>query len=170
MHEFARQQFGEEVSSTDSPIDSVDVIVYYLFPNLAIWAGSFGNIVYRFLPADDDPELCTMEIIRMFPTPAGEEPTSCPIHEIGLDGTFLDAPELGPFLAPVAYQDEALLPRVQRGMRTSVKPGITLTDYQESLIRNQHRLLEHYILDDGHSHNVPHGADEHRATSGAVSS
>jgi phenylpropionate dioxygenase-like ring-hydroxylating dioxygenase large terminal subunit len=168
MHEFARHQFGDEVSSTDSPIDSVDVIVYYLFPNLAIWAGSFGNIVYRFLPVGDDPEQCTMEIIRLFPTPAGDQPTSCPIHDIGLDGNFLDAPELGPFLAPVAYQDEEILPRVQRGMRTTVKPGISLTDYQESLIRNQHRLLDHYILHDGRSHNVPRDADEHRGKSGTV--
>ena len=53
-------------------------------------------------------------------------------------------PELG-FLARVFNQDTFNLPKVQLGLRTTVKSGVTLSLYQETKIRHFHRLLERQL-------------------------
>jgi hypothetical protein len=45
----------------------------------------------------------------------------------------------------VADQDTDNLMRIQRGLRTSRKPGVTLTQYQESRIRHFHETLDAYL-------------------------
>ena len=59
------------------------------------------------------------------------------MRHIGLDGSFLEASELGP-LARVFFQDEYNLGAVQRGLHTLVqhKQGVTLGAYQETKIRH----------------------------------
>ena len=42
-------------------------------------------------------------------------------------------------------QDTDNLMRIQRGLRTSRKPGVTLAQYQESRIRHFHSTLDSYM-------------------------
>jgi hypothetical protein len=45
----------------------------------------------------------------------------------------------------VADQDTENLRRIQKGLRTSRKPGVTLARYQESRIRHFHSTLDSYM-------------------------
>jgi hypothetical protein len=45
----------------------------------------------------------------------------------------------------VADQDTDNLMRIQRGLRASKKPGVTLARYQESRIRHYHETLDAYM-------------------------
>ena len=60
------------------------------------------------------------------------------------DEDWTNAPELG-LLARVFNQDTFNLPKVQRGLRTTDKPGVTLANYQETKIRHFHGLLERQL-------------------------
>ena len=63
---------------------------------------------------------------------------------LGPDQKWSDAPELGS-AAMVADQDTDNLMRIQKGLRTSRKPGVTLARYQESRIRHFHETLDAYM-------------------------
>ncbi len=45
----------------------------------------------------------------------------------------------------VADQDTDNLIRIQKGLRTSRKPGVTLARYQESRLRHCHATLDDYV-------------------------
>jgi hypothetical protein len=45
----------------------------------------------------------------------------------------------------VADQDTENLRRIQKGLRATHKPGITLANYQESRIRHFHQTLDKYM-------------------------
>ena len=47
--------------------------------------------------------------------------------------------------ADVTDQDTDNLKRIQRGIRATKKPGVTLSQYQESRIRHFHRTLDAYM-------------------------
>ena len=66
---------------------------------------------------------------------------------LGPDEKWSDAPELGS-AAMVADQETDNLMRIQRGLRASKKPGVTLMRYQESRIRDFHETLDSYLGDD----------------------
>jgi hypothetical protein len=63
---------------------------------------------------------------------------------LGADQKWADAPELGS-AAMVADQDTDNLMRIQRGLRASKKPGVTLARYHESRIRHYHETLDRYM-------------------------
>ena len=42
-------------------------------------------------------------------------------------------------------EDQAIMPRVQRGLRTTRKKGVSLGLYQESRIRHFRKTLEEYV-------------------------
>jgi hypothetical protein len=63
---------------------------------------------------------------------------------LGVDQKWTDAPELGS-AAMIADQDTDNLMRIQKGLRTSRKPGVTLARYQESRIRHFHATLDSYM-------------------------
>jgi hypothetical protein len=67
-----------------------------------------------------------------------------PIHWLGVDDDWTEAPELGN-LARVFNQDTYNLPMVQRGLMTMRKPGVTLANYQETKVRHFHWLLGQWI-------------------------
>lgn len=48
-------------------------------------------------------------------------------------------------VADVADQDTDNLNRIRFGVRASNKPGVTLSNYQESRIRQVHRTLDQYM-------------------------
>ena len=83
---------------------------------------------------------CTCRRIRQ----THPKPPPAPIHWLTADDDWTLAPELG-LLACVFNQDIFNLPKVQRGLKTMKKPGVTLANYQESKIRHFHHLLERQL-------------------------
>ena len=135
---------GKDMSGL-SDAESLDLIEYSLFPNMVPWGGQALPICYRFRPLGDDPERCVMEIMFLFAkAPDGAHPEPATIHWLGEDETWSSAPELGS-AGMVADQDTDNLKRIQRGVRASKKPGITLARYQESRIRHFHETLDAYM-------------------------
>lgn len=63
---------------------------------------------------------------------------------LGATQKWADAPELGS-AAMVADHDTDNVKRIQRGLRASKKPGVTLARYQESRIRHYHETLDAYM-------------------------
>lgn len=67
----------------------------------------------------------------------GSHPPVAKMTMLGPDQIWPDAPDLGS-AAMVADQDTDNLLRIQKGLRASKKPGVTLARYQESRIRHFH--------------------------------
>ena len=128
-----------------SDSESLDLIEYLLFPNMVPWGGQALPITYRFRPLGDDPERSIMEIMFLFSKAAnGSHPAPAEITWLSEDQPWSDARELGS-AAMVADQDTENLKRIQRGLRASKKPGVTLGAYQESRIRHYHQTLDAYL-------------------------
>jgi hypothetical protein len=143
------RELFEEASGRDlsdaTMAELEDAILYSLFPNFQVWIGYNGNIVYRFLPNGNDPHSCIFDVMILLRYPEGSQrpdPAACitlPVEE-----PFSSVPELGA-LGPVFDQDDANLPAVQRGMRSSRKGAVSLASYQESRIRHLHATLDKYV-------------------------
>jgi phenylpropionate dioxygenase-like ring-hydroxylating dioxygenase large terminal subunit len=138
------RSIGRDMSGL-SDTESLDLIEYMLFPNMVPWGGQALPITYRFRPNGDDPESSIMEIMFLFSKALdGSHPSPARMTMLGLDQKWADAPELGS-AAMVADQDTDNLMRIQRGLRASKKPGVTLARYQESRIRHYHETLDAYM-------------------------
>jgi phenylpropionate dioxygenase-like ring-hydroxylating dioxygenase large terminal subunit len=125
--------------------EALDAIEYYLFPNFAPWAGVLQSLVYRWRPNGDDPESCVMDVYRLATyDPAGPRPATAPHTRLTVDQPWSDAPGMGG-LAAVFAQDMANLPRVQRGLHSTGKPGVSFGSYQEVRIRHIHRTIDRYV-------------------------
>ncbi len=148
LAEAARAKIGKSSGRDLSDVSNcevIDVIEYFLFPNLAPWRGHGVPICYRFRPYGNNPEMSIMEIMLLFAKAEdGSHPKPPPVTWLGVDDNWSDAPGLGS-AGFVADQDTSNLKRIQRGLRTMRKPGITLANYQESRIRHFHKTLEHYM-------------------------
>jgi hypothetical protein len=135
-----------------------DSFYYTLFPNFHPW-GAYNRIVYRFRPYQDEHERCVMECLYLAPWPEGEErPPPAPVTFLDQTQDWTEAEELG-FLARVFNQDTFNLPKVQIGLRTMKKPGVTFAIYQETKIRHFHSLLDEWLSrneDDGVPVHRPH--------------
>ena len=119
-------------------------IYYTLFPNFHPW-GAYNRITYRFRPYGDNHEMAIMECMFLEPyDPSQPKPASVPIHWLGPDDDWTEAPELG-LLARVFNQDTFNLPKVQIGLRSAKKPGVTLANYQEIKLRHFHMLLSQWL-------------------------
>jgi phenylpropionate dioxygenase-like ring-hydroxylating dioxygenase large terminal subunit len=144
----AREKFsraaGRDMSGV-SDTESLDLIEYMLFPNLSPWGGYSLPLCYRFRPYGDDPDRSIMEIMFLFAKrPDGSHPEPAPIHWLGPDEPWSAAEEMGS-AALLADQDTDNLMRIQRGLKTTRKPGVTLARYQESRIRHFHQTLDAYM-------------------------
>jgi len=148
LAERAREKISRAIGrdmSELSDTESLDLIEYMLFPNMVPWGGQALPITYRFRPYEDDPERSLMEIMFLFSkAPDGSHPEPAKMTMLGPDQNWCDAPELGS-AAMVADQDTDNLRRIQKGLRTSRKPGVTLARYQESRIRHYHETLDAYM-------------------------
>jgi phenylpropionate dioxygenase-like ring-hydroxylating dioxygenase large terminal subunit len=146
--EHARQKYSKASGRDFSDLstsEALDLIQYFLFPNLGPWAGMATPLVYRFRPHGDNPEECLMEIMMLFAKPEdGKHPPPPKPTIVGLDQSWGDVPGMGS-AAEVADQDTENLKRIQRGIRASRKPGATMSVYQESRIRHFHKTLEAYM-------------------------
>ncbi|CAB4669699.1 unannotated protein [freshwater metagenome] len=154
LAERAREKISRSIGSDMSSLsdtESLDLIEYMLFPNMVPWGGQALPICYRLRPNGDDPETSIMEIMFLFSkAPDGSHPAPAEIRWLSADQNWSDAPELGS-AAMVADQDTENLYRIQKGLRASKKPGVTLAQYQESRIRHFHATLDDYMSrgDDG---------------------
>ena len=115
---------------------------YTVFPNFHPW-GAFNRIVYRFRPNGDDHRSSIMECIFLAPY-QGEKPPPCDVHWLEEHETFTDSQDLG-MLGKVFNQDLFNMSKVQLGLETTRKPGITLANYQESKVRWLHDKLDAWI-------------------------
>jgi nitrite reductase/ring-hydroxylating ferredoxin subunit len=141
--EALRATLGDRVDEI-SDAELLDSIYYTVFPNFHPW-GSFNPVVYRFRPNGSNPDECIHECMYFEPAPPGEErPPAAPIHWLGPDDDWVDAPELG-MLAKVFNQDVANLPYVQKGLKTTREKTVVFGDYGESKIRHFHQLLDEWI-------------------------
>ena len=125
-----------------SDAEMMDSIDYTLFPNMHPW-GAFNRIVYRFRPNGDDHRSSIMEVLFLSPYD-GERPKNAEVHWLRDDEQFSAATELG-MLGKVFDQDLFNMAKVQLGLETTRKPGITLGNYQESKVRWLHHKLTEWV-------------------------
>jgi phenylpropionate dioxygenase-like ring-hydroxylating dioxygenase large terminal subunit len=139
-----REVAGDRVD-TMSDAEMVDSLDYTAFPNFHPW-GAFNRIVYRFRPNGDDHRSAIMECFFLSPF-QGDRPPPAKERRLGLDDPWTDAPELG-MLAKVFEQDVFNMAKVQAGLESTWKPGVTFSNYQESKIRWLHDLFTRWIDED----------------------
>jgi nitrite reductase/ring-hydroxylating ferredoxin subunit len=146
--ELNRKMFGDAAGADLSQAtlaELQDAILYSVFPNTQIWAGYFGNIVYRFIPDGDNNESCIFDVRILGRYPAGQSRPPAPaIHRLADDEPFSDALELGA-LGPVFEQDMRNLTMMSKGLKASKSGKINLAHYQESRIRHHHNTLGSYL-------------------------
>lgn len=122
-----------------------DVIQYSLFPNVVLFGGLGSPLFYRVRPDGNDPDACLFEVMLLLPVAPGKERSApAPRRWLEPHEKWSDVPELS-FFGPVLDEDQAIMPRVQRGLRAARKPGTTLGLYQESRIRHFRRTLDEYV-------------------------
>ena len=142
VREMLRPALGTAVQDL-SDAELVDSFYYTVFPNFHPW-GAYNRIVYRFRPNGVNVDESIMECMYLAPNPPGEKPPAAPIHRLGADDDWTEAPELG-FLARVFNQDTFNLAKVQLGLKTMKKKTVTLANYQETKIRHFHFLLDQWL-------------------------
>lgn len=124
---------------------AIDLIQYTVFPNFVPYGGMGLSAGYRFRPYGDDPERSIMEIYFLFPKAEdGSHPPSPDIIWLTEEEPWSKVEAMGS-AAMVVDQDTDNLKRIQKGLRTTRKPGTTLATYQESRIRHFHRTLDAYM-------------------------
>lgn len=127
-----------------SDAEMMDSIDYTVFPNFHPW-GAFNRIVYRFRPNGDDHRSSVMEVMFLSPF-NGERPANASRRDLGVEESWTTAPELG-MLAKVFDQDVFNMAKVQKGLETTSKPGVTLSNYQEAKVRWFHQILDRWMED-----------------------
>jgi hypothetical protein len=91
--------------------------------------------------------MAVMECMYLAPF-RGERPPAAPIHWLGPDDDWTDAPELG-MLPRVFNQDVYNLPKVQAGLASGGVGRVTFADYQQTELRHFHAWLERFVDDAG---------------------
>ena len=144
LAQVSRMQLQASVPSVQDLSDAelADSFYYTVFPNFHPW-GAYNRIVYRFRPAGNDPDRCIMEVIYLAPF-RGRRPPPAPVHWLGDDEDWTQAPELG-FLTRVFNQDTTNLPNVQRGLHSAQHTHVTFGAYQETKLRHFHALLDRML-------------------------
>jgi phenylpropionate dioxygenase-like ring-hydroxylating dioxygenase large terminal subunit len=124
----ARQRMHERLGvdcSSFSDTEMLDAIQYFIFPNFMPWAGVGASLQFRFRPNGNDPSSCIMDVLFLLPFPPGKRPPATKIHWLTSEQSWTNAPELGG-LGQIFDQDTKNLCRIQRGLKVSAKPGVTL--------------------------------------------
>jgi hypothetical protein len=143
MREVSAKQFGGDYSGV-SESELLDALVYNVFPNFAPWGGFMPNIVYRWRPWPDQDK-CLMEVRVIARVPEGQDrPAGVPMHMLGEDQIWADAPELG-VLGAVLDQDSENMALCHEGLKVSKSQAVELADYQEVRIRHIHQTLDTYL-------------------------
>jgi phenylpropionate dioxygenase-like ring-hydroxylating dioxygenase large terminal subunit len=144
LRERIQTLYGTDLSDTADTV-ILDAILYHLFPAFAPWAGVGQSLTYRWRPGPT-PDSCYMDVLRLVPWPdEGDVPESAETTVLRLDQRWNEAPGMGG-LADVFEQDMSNLPRVQAGLKSTGKPGVSFGNYQEGRLRMFHRHLDGLIL------------------------
>ncbi len=147
MREVSEKQYGGDYSGV-SESELLDALVYNVFPNFAPWGGFMPNIVYRWRPwPDQDRCLMEVRVIARIPEDQRREglrPAGVPMHMLGDDQIWADAPELG-VLGAVLDQDSENMQLCHEGLKASKNQAVELADYQEVRIRHIHQTLDYYL-------------------------
>jgi hypothetical protein len=86
-----------------------------------------------------------MEVMYFSPIPEGRDPPAAvPIHWLGADDDWTEAPELG-LLGKLFNQDVGNMQFVQRGLKATSKKYVQLADYNETKIRHFYDLYEQWM-------------------------
>ncbi|MAZ45425.1 MAG: iron-sulfur protein [Gammaproteobacteria bacterium] len=125
-----------------SDAEFIDNIDYTLFPNFHPW-GAFNRIVYRFRPNGNNHRSSIMEVMLLSPF-AGERPPPAELVQLDATQSWTEVEALG-MLAKVFDQDDFNMGRVQLGLETTQKPGVTLGGYQESKVRWLNETLDKWL-------------------------
>ena len=139
VREMLRPRAGKRVDEY-CDAELVDSIDYTLFPNFHPW-GAFNQIVYRFRPNGRNHRSAIMECIMLAPF-EGKRPPPAKIRWLEPDQSWSVA--LG-FLGKVFDQDFFNMPKLQLGLESTYKPGVTLASYQESKVRWLHHRLGEFV-------------------------
>ncbi len=146
LREQYRAELGDVMDNV-SDAELLDSIYLTVFPNFHPW-GVFHRIVYRFRPNGDNPDECIMECMYLAPVAEGaERGPAAPVHHLGPDDDWVDAPELG-MLAKVFNQDVVNMPEVQQGLKSMRVPEVIFANYGETKPRHFHMLLDEWIARD----------------------
>lgn len=123
--------------------DMLDAVQYFMFPNFFPWWGEGAPLFYQYMPIDDDPEACIMDIRFLLPMPAnGERPPAATRIDLDFDEGYR-ANNVGFGLFDEVFdQDMSNVPSVQAGARQG-KPDQPLYfgRYQECRIRALHARI-----------------------------
>lgn len=139
------QRLGCDMSRY-SDAEMLDAILYHLFPAFAPWAGVGQSLTYRWRPGPT-PATSYMDVIRMAPVPDGApRPDPAPVQRLTLEQSWHEAEGMAG-LADVFEQDMANLPKVQAGLGSKGKAGVSFGLYQEARMRMHHRLIDRFIRD-----------------------
>jgi nitrite reductase/ring-hydroxylating ferredoxin subunit len=142
---FERAFGGDYADVTDA--ETLDALVYNVFPNFSPWGGFAPNIVYRWRPNGRDVASCIMDVMILKRCVAGEpRPKPVPVHFLRDDEAWSAAKEL-PVLGAVIDQDMSNMPFVHAGLLASGTNEVHLANYQEIRIRHFHRTLDKYLKD-----------------------
>ena len=138
-----KERFDSDLSGR-SDSELLDAHLYHLFPAFAPWAGIGQSLVYRWRPGPT-PDTSYMDVIRMAPLPdSGERPAPAPLQRVQLEQSWHEADEMGQ-LADVFEQDMANLPKVQAGLKSKGKRGVSFGLYQETRMRMHHRMIDERV-------------------------
>jgi phenylpropionate dioxygenase-like ring-hydroxylating dioxygenase large terminal subunit len=146
--EVTRQRQSERLGldcSTLLDTEILDLLSYFIFPNLLVTPSLGSPLQNRFWPNGNDPDSCIMEVRIVLPYPSGQRPPVAKIHRLAPDENWANVPGFEK-IGVIFDQDTSNLRRLQRGLKASAKPGVTLSRYQESTIRHFHQVLERQLL------------------------
>lgn len=138
-----RQHLQETLGIDSSSLrdtEVIDVMSYFIFPNLIVTPSLGFPVLMKFLPKKNDANMCLMEVRMILPRPVGVDFPKAKIHYLGLDERWVDVPGFEK-IGRIFDQDTANLHRLQRGLKAGGQPQINLSQYQESIIRHFHQVL-----------------------------
>ena len=150
MRQAATRATGVDHSDR-SDAEMLDVIQYTVFPNFFPWGGTWLNtLIYQFKPNGDDPDSCLLElyVLRRYDK-AKPKPEPARLEVLEDDVAFQDATNMES-MGFVFDQDMKNMELIQKGMKASrgTKNAISLTNYQESRVRDLHEMIDRYIEGD----------------------
>ena len=134
-----------EMLATVTDAETMDSILYLVFPNFAPWGGFQSQITYRYRPDGMNPDGCIMDIYLLDGFAADQpRPADAKTIRLDYDQKYADADGLG-LLGALFDQDAGNLPEVQRGLMASKSRKAITASYQELRIRHFHETLAKYL-------------------------
>jgi nitrite reductase/ring-hydroxylating ferredoxin subunit len=149
MADMYREMF-EAATNTDlsgiSDSEIIDCFSYTIFPNTFLFPGISLPMAYRFRPNPKNHRETQFEIFFLRPVPKdGVRPDPAEPEYLSAEQSFTEAASMDPGFGHIMDQDTDNLHAQQEGLEASIKPGITLGNYQEIRVRNFERTIDRYM-------------------------